>query len=162
SGVQAWSDGFANRGWNIRPDNGTGVMSQTDGILFSSAEDPTSGNRPLLTVTYVSAVPEPGALFLTGLGLATFGAARYRRGGASQGGGAQKINQQKQGGPRRLCRAAGFCPAPKPPKLSPVFPPDSHLPTAYVTESPPSRTDPPADRRACHLHQGDRTCWDNE
>src|SRR5262249_9080800 len=80
SGVQAWSNGFANRGWNIRPDNGTGAMSQTDGILFSSAEDATTGNRPLLTVNFTPAtVPEPGVLLLTGLGLATFGAARYRR-----------------------------------------------------------------------------------
>ena len=80
SSLQAWSNGFANRGWNIRPDNGTGVMSATDGILFSSAEDATAGNHPLLTVNFTPAtVPEPGVLLLTGLGLATFGAARYRR-----------------------------------------------------------------------------------
>ncbi len=77
AGVQAWSNGFANRGWNIRPDNGTGNMSQTDGILFSSAED-VAGNRPLLTVNFTP-VPEPCVLLLTGLGLGALGAARSRR-----------------------------------------------------------------------------------
>jgi PEP-CTERM motif len=55
-------------------------MSQTDGLLLSSAEDPATGNRPLLTVNFTpAAVPEPGVLLLTGLGLATFGAGWYRR-----------------------------------------------------------------------------------
>jgi PEP-CTERM motif len=77
SSLQAWSNGFANRGWNIRPDNGTGANSATDGILFSSAEDPTAGNHPLLTVNFTTAVPEPGTLVLAGLGL--IGVAAYRR-----------------------------------------------------------------------------------
>jgi len=72
--LRAWQAGSPNNGWNLREE----TAQSTDGILFSSAEDPTVGNRALLTVTF-SPVPEPGAMLLTGLGLAMFAAARYRR-----------------------------------------------------------------------------------
>src|SRR5262245_58879535 len=68
SSLRAWQSGFANNGWNIREE----TAQSTDGILFSSAEDPTVGSRALLSVTF-SPVPEPGTLLLTGLGLAVFG-----------------------------------------------------------------------------------------
>jgi len=73
--LQAWSGGFANRGWYFRPES---TNPATDGILFRSAEDATATLRPLLSVTF-SPVPEPGVLLLTGLGMGAFVAREYRR-----------------------------------------------------------------------------------
>jgi hypothetical protein len=76
SSLQAWSGGFANRGWIFRPSSV--VDPVTDGILFRSAEDATANLRPRLSVTFTP-IPEPSVLALAGLGLGTFGVARYRR-----------------------------------------------------------------------------------
>ena len=71
--LRAWSAGTTlNRGWLIRS------VSVDQGGTHASAEYAVVANRPLLSVTYAP-IPEPGVLALAGLGLGTFGVARYRR-----------------------------------------------------------------------------------